>query len=93
MELLISDSQLFWQASTSSSSVMQMYITAVLQSARIIHTFTCRVYEAGGPGSLLARSACHRKVEFCHCVIDSFPPVLTTGSKKAVHVLLCLCNK
>ena len=33
-----------------------------------------------------------RKVEFYHCVIHSFPPVPTTGSKKAVHVLLCLCN-
>ena len=33
-----------------------------------------------------------RKVEFCYCVIDSLPPVPTTGSKKAVHVLLCLCN-
>ena len=50
------------------------------------------VYQAGGPGSLPARSACFRKVEFCHCVIDSLPPVLMTGSKKAVHVLLCLCN-
>ena len=50
------------------------------------------VYEAGGPGSLPAQSACHRKVRFYHCVIDSLPPVLTTGSKKAVHVLLCLCN-
>ena len=50
------------------------------------------VYQAGGPGSLPARSACYRKVEFYHCVIDSFPPVPKTGSKKAVHVLLCLCN-
>ena len=50
------------------------------------------VYQAGGPGSLPARSACHRKVELYHCAIDSFPPVLTTGSKKAVHVLICLCN-
>ena len=50
------------------------------------------VYEAGGPGSLPAQSACHRKVEFYYCAIDLLPPVLTTGSKKAVHVLLCLCN-
>ena len=50
------------------------------------------VYQAGDPGSRPARSACHRKVEFYHCVIHSFPPVLTTGSKKAAHVLLCLCN-
>ena len=38
------------------------------------------------------RSACIRKVEFYHCAIDLLPPVPTTGSKKAVHVLLCLCN-
>ena len=38
------------------------------------------------------RSACIRRVEFFHCFVDSFPPVSTTGSKKAVHVLLCLCN-
>ena len=50
------------------------------------------VYQAGSPGSLPARSACHRKVEFYHCVIDSLPPVPMTGKKKAVHVLLCLCN-
>ena len=50
------------------------------------------VYQAGGPGSLLARSACYKKVRFYQCVIDSLPPVPTTGSKKAVHVFLCLCN-
>ena len=33
-----------------------------------------------------------RKAELYHCAIDSLPPVPTTGSKKAVHVLLCLCN-
>ena len=44
------------------------------------------------PSSRPARSACHRKVRFYHCVIDLLPPVPTTGSKKAVHVLLCLCN-
>ena len=33
-----------------------------------------------------------RKVELYHCAIDLPPPVLMTGSKKAVHVLLCLCN-
>ena len=27
-----------------------------------------------------------------HCVTDLLPPVPTTGSKKAVRVLLCLCN-
>ena len=30
--------------------------------------------------------------ELYHFVIDSLPPVPTTGSKKAVYVLLCLCN-
>ena len=50
------------------------------------------VYQVGDPGSRSPRSTCHRKVEFYHCVIDSFPPVPTTGLKKAVHVLLCLCN-
>ena len=50
------------------------------------------VYQAGGPSSLSARSACVRKVEFYHCAIDLHPPLPTTGSKKAVHVLLCLCN-
>ena len=54
--------------------------------------FSVSVCQAGGPGSLPAQSTCFRKVEFYHCVIHSFPPVLTTGSKKAVHVLLCLCN-
>ena len=50
------------------------------------------VYQAGDPGSRPPRSACHRKVEFYHCVIGLLPPVPKTGSKKAVHVLLCLCN-
>ena len=50
------------------------------------------VYQAGDPGSRPLRAACHTKVRFYHCVIDSFTPVPTTGSKKAVHVLLCLCN-
>ena len=50
------------------------------------------VYQAGDPGSRPARSACISRVEFYHCVIHSFPPVPATGSKKAVHVLLCLCN-
>ena len=50
------------------------------------------VYQAGDPGSRPPRSACHTKVRFYHGVIHSFPPVPTTGSKKAVHVLLCLCN-
>ena len=50
------------------------------------------VCQGGHPVSRPARSACYRKVRFYHCVIESFPPVPTTGSKKAVHVLLCLCN-
>ena len=50
------------------------------------------VYQVGNPGSRPPRSACHRKVELYHCAIDLLPPVPKTGSKKAVHVLLCLCN-
>ena len=50
------------------------------------------VYHAGDPGSRQARSTCHRKVEFYHCVIHSLPPVPTTGSTKAIDMLLCLCN-
>ena len=49
------------------------------------------VYQAGDPGSRTPRSICVRKVEFYHCAIDLLPPVPTTGSKTAVHVL-CLCN-
>ena len=37
------------------------------------------VCQGGGPGLRPARSACHGKVRFYHCVIDSFPPVPTTG--------------
>ena len=33
-----------------------------------------------------------RKVELYYCAIDPPPPVPGTGSKKTVHVLLCLCN-
>ena len=44
------------------------------------------------PGSRPAQSDCYRKVELYHCVTDLHPPVPTTGSKKAIHLLLCLCN-
>ena len=40
----------------------------------------------------LARSAYFRIVEFYQGAIDLFPPVLMTGSTKAVHVLSCLCD-
>ena len=50
------------------------------------------VNQAGDPSSRPPRSVCVRKVEFYHCAIDLLPPVPTTGSKKAVHVILCLCN-
>ena len=50
------------------------------------------VCHAVHPGLRPAQSACFRKVELYHCVVDSFPPVPTTGSKKAVYVSLCLCN-
>ena len=50
------------------------------------------VYQAEDPGLRPARSACVRKVELYHCVTDLIPPMPTTSSRKAVHVLLCLCN-
>ena len=50
------------------------------------------VCQAGCTGSSLARSACFRKVEFKQGAIDLFPPMLTTGSTKAFHVLSCLCD-
>ena len=50
------------------------------------------VCQAGRPGSRPARSACFKEVEFYQGAIDMFPPVLTTGSTKAVHVLSCLCD-
>ena len=47
------------------------------------------IYEAGHAGSSLARSICvsQKSVIYQH-VIKLFPPVLLTGSTKAVHVLL-----
>ena len=88
---------------THASCITTLYTEIVLPFQNYCHFFLHRgrgnstvvrvsVYQAGGPGSLPARSACHRRVEFYHCVIDPIPPVPTTGSKKAVHVLLCLCN-
>ena len=47
---------------------------------------------SGHPGSSPAQSVCFRKVEFYQGAIDLFPPVLMTGSTKAVHVLSCLCD-
>ena len=49
------------------------------------------VCKAGHPGSSPVRSACFRKMRFYQHVIVLFLPVLT-GSPKAVHVLLCLCD-
>ena len=43
------------------------------------------------PGSRPARSVCFRKVGFYQHVINLSPPVPTTGSAKAAHVL-CLCD-
>ena len=57
-----------------------------------ITVISVSVHQVGDPDSRPPRSACHRKVELYYCVIHSFPPVPTTGSKKAVHVLLCPCN-
>ena len=44
------------------------------------------------PGSKPVQSVCFRKVESYQNVIIFSPPVLMTGSPKAVHVLSCLCN-
>ena len=50
------------------------------------------VCQEGHPGSSPARFVCFRKVEFHQCVFNLSPPVPTTGSPKAVHVLSCLCD-
>ena len=50
------------------------------------------IYQAGDLHSHLPRSACVSKVELYHCAIDLSQPVPTAGSKKAVYVILCLCN-
>ena len=50
------------------------------------------VCQAGRPGSNSVQSACFRKEEFFQNVMNLSPPVLTTGSPKAVHVLSCLCD-
>ena len=50
------------------------------------------VCQAGPPGSSPARSVCFTKVEFYQNVINLSPPVPTTGSAKAFHVLSCLCD-
>ena len=53
---------------------------------------TVSVCQAGRPGSCPAQSACFRKVEFYQGAIDLFPPVLMTGSTKAVcyHVYVIM---
>ena len=53
------------------------------------------VFQSGCPGLSLARFICFRKMKIYQHVINSFPPVLTIGSTKAVHVvhvLSCLCD-
>ena len=55
----------------------------------MVSVFVC---QAGRPGSCPARSSCFRKVEFYQCATELLPPVLTTGSTKAVHALSCLCD-
>ena len=47
------------------------------------------VCQAGRPD---LRLVCFRKVQFYQGAIDLFPPVLMTGSTKAIHVLSCLCD-
>ena len=55
----------------------------------MVSIFVC---QAGLPGSNLARSVWYRKVKIYQPVINLSPPVPTTGSQKAVHVLSCLCD-
>ena len=50
------------------------------------------VCQVGRLGSSPVWSACFRKVVYYQWVMNLSPPVPTTGSPKAVHVLLCLCN-
>ena len=50
------------------------------------------VCEAGRPCLRSAQSACLRKLKFYQGAINLFPPVLTTSSTKAVHMLSCLCD-
>ena len=56
-----------------------------------VHSLLCTILwvsvcQAGRMGSRPARPTCFRKVEFYQGAIDMFPPVLTTGSTKAIHV-------
>ena len=88
-----------WNQCPCIINLLQLYRPELLCIQGCIHVgwgnstvVSVSVYQAGDPGSRSPQSACHRKVEFYHCVIDSLPPVLATGSKKAIHVLLCLCN-
>ena len=48
--------------------------------------------QAGCPGSSLVWSAFFRKVEFYQNLMNLSPPVLATGSQKAIHVLSYLCD-
>ena len=50
------------------------------------------VCQVGCPGSSLVHSACFRKVRFYQNVMTLSPPVRTTCSRKAVHVLSCLSD-
>ena len=50
------------------------------------------VCQAGHPGSRPVHSVLFRKVVRCQNVMNLSPPVLTTGSPEAVHVLSCLCD-
>ena len=55
----------------------------------LVSVFVCH---AGRPGSRPVQSVCFRKVKCFQNVINFSPPVPTTGSQKAVHVLSCLCD-
>ena len=50
------------------------------------------VCQVGHPGSNPVCSARFRRVRFYQNDINLSPPVQTTGSPKAVHVLSCLCD-
>ena len=73
-----------WQVAGYISIWGQVLVNSIMVSLSIS--------QAGRPGSSLAQSVYFRKVEVCLNVINLSPPVPTTGSPKAVHVLSCLCD-
>ena len=51
------------------------------------------ICQVGRPDSSPVQSACFRKVVCYQNVKNLSPPVPTTGSPKAIHVVLCLCKR